>query len=371
MSCIQRTSCFLLCILLLCACDTTLEASPTPTISPASQPALLYLRADSPGGEMEMVLRRGLADPGRVLSYHPPADCAIWGLHPAPRGLWVAIELDCGNGMTVLQLDLETETASLPAEAYGTDARFLAWMPDGEQLYLQVDTLGDPKVIQVEVSSGRSEILPFPATLDDLAVMPDGQSVLYATSRGMGPGSELWLAELDGSPLHRLIADPDHLVARARPSPRGDRIAYILMPDSQVPFTVGQLWVMDADGGNAHLLGDADAGHGYAPVWSSDGKQVAIVVRDNPDDAEANTSAGALVSNLSVLDAERGEESYTTDFHDGYIETPTWSPDSSALVFNFIGNGTIIAWVSNLVEETLQPLDKAPFSCCAVYLADE
>jgi dipeptidyl aminopeptidase/acylaminoacyl peptidase len=367
----QQISFFLLFVLLLSACESAPEASPTPTSSTPAQPSLLYLRSDSPEGQMQLFIRQGLDDPGHSVPLHVSSTCAIWGLYPAPFGQVVAMELDCGNGMTVMILDLDQETTSLPAAQYETDARFLAWTPDGEQAYLRIDTLGDPRVILVDVRGERYQEPSFPASLYDLAVMPGGQSVLYATTQGLGFGSELWMAGPDGRSGQRLLAEPNHIIAYARPSPQGDRIAYILMPDSQVPFVVGQLWVMAADGSEARFLADVDAGHGYAPVWSPDGRRIAVVVRENPDDPDANTSAWALVSNIWVVDVESGDEIAATNFPNALVEVPVWSPDGQALVFNVIGNGTITVWISNLAEGTLQPLDESSFSCCAVYLADE
>jgi len=56
------------------------------------------------------------------------------------------------------------------------------------------------------------------------------------------------------------------------------------MPDSNIPFTVGELWVTNGDGNNPVLLGEADAGHGYEPAWSPDGAQIAFLGRENKSD---------------------------------------------------------------------------------------
>lgn len=227
------------------------------------------------------------------------------------------------------------------------------------------------RVVLADLGGGAVIMSSFPASLYDLAVMPDGQSVLYATTQELGSGLALWLAKPDGRSVRRLLVDPVHIIAYARPSPDGDLIAYILMPDSLVPFTSGELWVMAADGSQPRFLMEVDAGHGFAPVWSPDGSRIAAVVRENPEDAEANISAWALVSNISVVDVVSGQELAATDFLDALVEVPAWSPGGKALVFNVIGNGTITAWISNLADGTLQPLDDIPFSCCAVYLAEE
>jgi len=367
----HRFFCFLLLIFLLSACGTTPEPSSTPTSTSPAQPSLLYLRSDAPEGELQLILRQGLDDPGRSLAVHLSTSCAVWDLRPAPYGRVVALELDCGNGMTVMLLDVDEQTTILPAVRYETDSRLLAWLPDGGQVYLKIDTLGNPRVVLADISGDATIESSFPASLYDLTVMPDGESVLYATTQGLGYGSVLWLANPDGRSARRLLVDPVHIIAFARPSPDGEQVAYILMPDSQIPFTVGELWVMAADGSQPRFLMKVDAGHGFAPVWSPDGSQVAAVVRENPADADANISAWALVSNITVVDVESGQELAATDFPEALVEAPAWSPDGAALVFNVIGNGTITVWISNLAEGTLQPLDGSPFSCCAVYMVDE
>ena len=96
------------------------------------------------------------------------------------------------------------------------------------------------------------------------------------------------LRERGGKAVEQLYADPFHYISFARYSPDGRQIAFIKIPDTQTPFTVGELWVMNSDGSNARKLADADAGHGYAANWSPDGKQIAFVLRENPDDERAD-----------------------------------------------------------------------------------
>ena len=85
----------------------------------------------------------------------------------------------------------------------------------------------------------------------------------------------------NGRNREQIINDPVHIIAYPRWSPTGDNIAYIRMPDSNVPFTVGELVLADGNGRNERVIAPADAGHGYPPVWSPDGRQVAFVVREN------------------------------------------------------------------------------------------
>jgi Tol biopolymer transport system component len=87
----------------------------------------------------------------------------------------------------------------------------------------------------------------------------------------LGYGSELHAAQRSGRNSQLLYEDPFNYISFARYSPDGRQIAFIKIPDTQTPFTVGELWVMDADGSNPRKLADVDAGHGYAANWSVDG----------------------------------------------------------------------------------------------------
>jgi Tol biopolymer transport system component len=136
-----------------------------------------------------------------------------------------------------------------------------------------------------------------------------------------------------------LYADPYNYISFARWSPDGKQIAFIKTPDTQTPFTVGELWVMDADGANPRKLADADSGHGYAANWSPDGKQIAFVVRENPHDENADQMSAALIGNIYIVDVGTGALNQITNFDNGHVETPLWSPDGNTLAFSVVLNG--------------------------------
>ena len=143
-------------------------------------------------------------------------------------------------------------------------------------------------------------------------------------------------------PIHSTI------ISFARYSPDGRQIAFIKIPDTQTPFTVGELWVMNADGSNARKLADADAGHGYAANWSPDGKRIAFVVRENPEDEQADQSSDALISNIYIVDVESGALTQVTHLEDGRVETPFWSPDGNTLAFNVVINDRMEVRIADL-----------------------
>jgi Tol biopolymer transport system component len=85
-------------------------------------------------------------------------------------------------------------------------------------------------------------------------------------------------------------------------SPDGAHIAY---------SSGGQIWVMDADGANQHLLADLP-GDTFGPAWSPDGTQIAFV------------NDLAPTRNLYAMNADG------SDIHqvgaDGVYFVPAWQP---------------------------------------------
>ena len=280
------------------------------------------------------------------------------------------MELNCPNGPTVLILDTDTGATTQPIS--DSDSHFLAWTPDGKAAYLKVDSLGKPHIARV-ATDGKKEMIPVNEFTYDLTPDPINPRFTFTFSRGLGQGSELWVAAWDGKIVHPLYADRSNYISFARYSPDGDQIAFIKIPDTQTPFMVGELWVIPsistqgADGSTARKLADADAGHGYAANWSPDGKKIAFVVRENPQDISADQSSEALISNIYIVDVSSGALTQVTHLKAGRAETPLWSPDGNTLAFNMVINDRMTVQIEDLRTGEIRPLDTAP-TCCLVWI---
>ena len=335
----------------------------TTAIEPAA-PRLVYVLADA-AGTSNLVAQTGALAAPEILPFSLPANCSLYALHPNPVGAWLAAEFACESGPAVLVYDLASGETLNPVAALQTDSHFLAWSADGTSLYLKVDLYGDTRIVRAELLAGRLTTLEgLPPYVYDIAGLPDGR-IVYSLTTGIGYGSETWRADENGKNPSLLFSDPAHIVAYLRPSPDGTRLAYILFPDSAVPFPNGELWLVDAAGTNARYLADADAGHGYAPAWSPDGTELAFVVRANPSDPTVEQSADALRSNAARFQVREGTLTMVTAFEDAVVGSPAWSPDGSGLVFSVVRNGTIQVWFS--ASGSLQPLNEF-VSCCAVWV---
>jgi len=302
--------------------------------------------------------------PVREIPISLPAGCGLSGLFPAPRGAYLAMELDCAFGQTVLWVNTASGDAR---QAYTeADSHFLAWTADGGAAYLKVDTIGDPRILRVH-TDGSQEFIPVTGSSFDIAPQPDGPDFTFTFSRGLGFGSEMWLARRDGGIVGQLAADNGSYLSFARWSPDGKHIAFIKIPDTQVPFPLGELWVMNADGSGPHLLAKADAGHGFAPAWSPDGTRLAFVMRDNPQDANADQYADALRSNIDVVDVESGRSIRLTQLENARVEAPSWSPDGNTIGVTVVLDDKIVVYLADVSSGEARPLSLES-SCCAAWL---
>jgi Tol biopolymer transport system component len=124
---------------------------------------------------------------------------------------------------------------------------------------------------------------------------------------------------------------------------------------------------MNADGSGGRKLADADAGHGYAANWSPDGKQIAFVRRENPDDERADQVSEALISNIYVVDVQGGGLTQTTHLEEGRAETPFWSPDGNTLGFNVVINDRMEVRIAEMTTGELQSVMTDP-ACCPAWM---
>lgn len=344
-------SCLLITLLISCAPQT--PAPPLQTI--------FYVYRFDPPALIE--LSETFQAAGEIPFSIPP-NCGLFNIFPSPRGELMSVELSCPNGQTVLFLNTLTGSVSQPVQ--DSDSHFLAWTVDGSAAYFKVDSLGSPRVVRVSKNSTQASI-PITEFTYDLAASRNHEEFIFTFSRGLGQGSELWFAKWDGKAVEQIYADPLHYISFARYSPDGSQIAFIKIPDTQTPFTIGELWIMNADGSNPRKLADADAGHGYAANWSPDGKRIAFVVRENPQEEDANQSSEALISNIYTVDVQNGSRTQVTHFKEGRAETPFWSPDGNTLTFNIVVNDRMNVHFADMSTGEIQTLLQES-TCCPAWM---
>ncbi|HJS18742.1 MAG TPA: hypothetical protein VJ785_08335 [Anaerolineales bacterium] len=344
----------------------TVFLSCTPPAQPPTQTSIFVYRFDPPA----FVEFSADFQPIDEIPFSIPLNCSLFDVFPAPFGKFLLIELSCPSGQTVLFLDtsssLNSDSGSVTQPVTDSDSHFLAWESDGMSVYLKVDSLGEARVIRA-YTDGRHRDVNLSSWTYDLATDPDSSDFIFTLSRGLGYGSELFAGGGIVRNSRLLYQDQFNYISFARFSPDGSRIAFIKIPDSGTPFTVGELWVMDADGSNPRKLAEADAGHGYAANWSADGEWIAFVKRENPQDERADHSAEALISNIYRVNVQSGEEKQVTQFNDGRAETPHWSADGNTLAFNTVLNGRMEVQIADISTGESRSLIAEP-ACCPAWM---
>ncbi len=267
----------------------------------------------------------------------------VAALQLSPDQRYLAIDAQRDHGDTVWIVATQTaRLATMPADATGN---FLHWMPDGEHFlfrpFLPVgpsDATWHPGLWIVNAADGSHINLPLPDNMDamdviDAAPSPDGARILLSTTLGLGTGSTVWQATPNGTIMQPLFTSSDDVGLFAW-SPDSSQVSYETITDSTVPFRPAGLWLMAPATTERHQIGVADGGHGFAPVWSPDGRQLAFVTRLNAGDGGADSHAGALVSGVSTYTAATGALStVATPDLTGQPRNfnPTWKADGTLL----------------------------------------
>lgn len=173
------------------------------------------------------------------------------------------------------------------------------------------------------------------------------------------PQAEVWVMDPDGGRQTRLI-EPEPGTGLGNPvwSPDGSRLAYVRFSEIGRGSPTGEadIWVADADGGNAHALVDGP-GWQWFPRWSPDGSWVAYteearggpwlesgplgpVPGQGPQGPDFGATGGAArpEADIWVVRPDGSGRVRLTD-EPGDDRAASWSPDGRRLVFDSTRDG--------------------------------
>jgi Tol biopolymer transport system component len=200
-----------------------------------------------------------------------------------------------------------------------------SWSPDHSRIAYATETYGYPSRWSLSVmnADGSGAHRLFPPSLDQgyddgpSAWSPDGQWILFSSTRPFNAAWGLWEVRPDGTGLHAVSQGWGHAPAW---SPDGTKIAY----EGSDPAVGNVIMVANADGTGAHRLTTGTQPE-TEPSWSPDGTQIAYG-RYTSDYRVSNAHA-IFVSNADGTN-ERQLTSGAT-----YDGSSVWSPDGTQIVF--------------------------------------
>lgn len=246
----------------------------------------------------------------------------------SPNSQYLLLQYNCHADLFARLLQTNTSNSQPVVLPRGY---VLDWSPDGGWfLFRNTD---DDLVYLIEAATLYQTVLALPSSTYNATFTPDGQHITYAASQGIGLGSESGTFNLADGTFTVQQQHSRHIITFPRWSPDGKHLAYILLADNNIPYTVGELWLADAEGQPLTFLAQVDAGHGYAPVWHPDGQSITYVHRQNPTDRAADHLPYALHSNLYQVDITTQTIIPLTAFHQTLVYDPAWSSDGSQLAF--------------------------------------
>ena len=204
------------------------------------------------------------------------------------------------------------------------------WAEDGKSLFYYITRRDTSTLYELWPDSAkRRQLGVFPGRSPQ--VSPGRAQVIYAV--GPWETSRLMLTDINQRAT-RQITDDAHAVWKGVWSPDGKSIAYTASNKDGIG-----IWVMNADGSNAHKVSHLTVAEGRAqvPAWSRDSQQLAF---------QASSSTARGKSTIWIIDVrtlgEREVLPHSAIFLD---ETPSWFPDDASLAFQSNRSGGMQVWM--------------------------
>jgi TolB protein len=231
----------------------------------------------------------------------------------ANKEVWV-MDYDGNNAFPLTSLKSITLTPS--------------WSRDGQKIAFTTYRNGQWEIGVVSTLDRHRYPFPtFPGLTTTPSWSPDGNRLAFASSRDNNDGPEIYVADWDGSHLHRLTISRGSDVSPTWNPKTGQEIAFV----SDRTGTA-QIWRMDAEGTNVQRITD-EGGAAVDPAWSPDGQFIAFAWQPKGPGTRYN------IYLYEVASGKRTQLTGRTD-SGGDNWRPAWAPDGKHIAFESTRTGT-------------------------------
>jgi eukaryotic-like serine/threonine-protein kinase len=289
---------------------TRLTTDPLPEHTPRWSPdgrTIAFVRGGKDGG---LMLIPAIGGPARRIS--DDRNCPGW----TPDSKSVLVNRDDGVSALIFLLSIESGQArqvAFPPKGIFGDT-FPAVSPDGQTLaFFRSSSPETPDVHVVPLAGGEPRRITRGLTsAGGLSWTPDGKEIVFSADRG--GGRRLWRGPVGASPEQAPVLVGSAGEDALEPKIAGSRLVYTRR---HVRVNLWRTALQENPPEPVRIV--ASTRHDMVPAYSPDGRKIAF------------TSDRTGVEELWVSDAEGGNAIRLTSI--GVASGPAWSPDSSQLVF--------------------------------------
>jgi Tol biopolymer transport system component len=179
-----------------------------------------------------------------------------------------------------------------------------------------------------EPDGGRlgEQVADNPSVEPSIAVLDGEPWIVYV---GYQPGKQtkdLFLVRADGADAHVIVTEVPGVHAAPSWSPDGSRIAFINRDEATLS---GSIWIANADGSAPAMLTDGGGACPdgiFHPNWSPDGSKLAVICYPDP----GGTQGSVATYDLATMRVTRLNTLTEPEHLDN---APSWSPDGTSLAF--------------------------------------